>query len=117
MQYLRMKRWSPYVVGALIGVLSWFAFFSVDRPIGVPTAIAKSAGMIEGAVAPDKLGSVPGPCDLTSREIGKCDTTAELGAPAVPCEHDPGFRIDRRRDEWGGGRTGSAQHPFHVCGD
>jgi uncharacterized membrane protein YedE/YeeE len=52
MQYLRMKRWSPYVVGALIGVLSWFAFFSVDRPIGVSTAIAKNAGMIEGSVAP-----------------------------------------------------------------
>jgi uncharacterized protein len=55
MHYLRMKRWSPYVVGALIGVLSWFAFFSVDRPIGVSTAIAKTAGMIEGAVAPDHV--------------------------------------------------------------
>lgn len=55
MQYLRMKRWSPYVVGALIGVLSWFAFFSVDRPIGVSTAIAKTAGMIAGAVAHDHI--------------------------------------------------------------
>ena len=55
MRYLRMKRWSPYVVGALIGILSWFAFFSVDRPIGVSTAIAKTAGMIAGAVAPDHI--------------------------------------------------------------
>ena len=52
MRYLRMKYWSPYLVGALIGILSWFAFFSVDRPIGVSTALAKTAGMIEGAVAP-----------------------------------------------------------------
>jgi hypothetical protein len=47
-----MKRWSPYLVGALIGVLSWFAFFSVDRPIGVSTAISRTAGMIAGTVAP-----------------------------------------------------------------
>ena len=55
MRYLRMKRWSPYLVGALIGVLSWFAFYSVDRPIGVSTAISRTAGMIAGAVAPDHV--------------------------------------------------------------
>ena len=55
MRYLRMKRWSPYLVGALIGVLSWFAFFSVDRPIGVSTAISRTAGMIAGTVAPDHV--------------------------------------------------------------
>jgi len=55
MRYLRMKHWSPYVVGALIGVLSWFAFFSVDRPIGVSTALSKTAGMIAGAVAPEHV--------------------------------------------------------------
>jgi hypothetical protein len=55
MRYLRMKRWSPYLVGALIGVLSWFAFASVDRAIGVSTAVSKTAGMIEGAVAPDHV--------------------------------------------------------------
>ena len=53
MRYLRMKRWSPYLVGALIGVLSWFAFLSVDRPIGVSTAISRTAGMIASTVAPD----------------------------------------------------------------
>src|ERR1019366_48368 len=52
-RYLRMKRWSPYLVGALIGVLSWFAFLSVDRPIGVSTAISRTAGMIASTVAPD----------------------------------------------------------------
>ena len=55
MRYLRMKRWSPYLVGASIGVLSWFAFFSVDRPIGVSTAISRTAGMIAGTVAPDHV--------------------------------------------------------------
>jgi uncharacterized protein len=55
MGYFRMKRWSPYLVGALIGVLSWFAFLSVDRPIGVSTAISRTAGMIAGAVASDHV--------------------------------------------------------------
>src|SRR5258708_18664577 len=55
MRYLRTKRWSPYLVGAMIGVLSWFAFFSVDRPIGVSTAISRTAGMIAGSVAPDHV--------------------------------------------------------------
>jgi uncharacterized protein len=56
MRYLRMKSWSPYVVGALIGVLSWWAFASVDRAIGVSTAIARTAGMAERAIAPDHVG-------------------------------------------------------------
>jgi uncharacterized protein len=52
MRVLRMKRWSPYAVGALIGVLSWFAFLSVDRPIGVSTAVSRTAGMLSSIVAP-----------------------------------------------------------------
>jgi uncharacterized protein len=55
MRYLRTKRWSPYLVGALIGVLSWFAFASADRPIGVSTAISRTAGMIAGTVAGDHV--------------------------------------------------------------
>jgi uncharacterized protein len=55
MRFLRLARWSPYAVGALIGVLSWFAFLTVDRPIGVSTAIARTAGMMAGAVAPDHI--------------------------------------------------------------
>lgn len=55
MRYLRMQCWSPYAVGALIGMLSWFAFLSVDRPIGVSTALSKTAGMLAGALAPDYL--------------------------------------------------------------
>lgn len=51
MNILRRKHWSPYAVGALIGVLSWFAFASVDRPIGVSTALARTVGMAESAVA------------------------------------------------------------------
>ena len=57
MQWLRQRRWSPYMAGALIGVLSWFAFWTVDRPIGVSTAIARTAGMLERVFAPGHVSS------------------------------------------------------------
>lgn len=52
MNILRQRRWSPYVVGSLIGVLSWFAFWSADRPLGVSTALVKTVGLVEKAVSP-----------------------------------------------------------------
>jgi uncharacterized protein len=55
MNVLKMTRWSPYAAGACIGILSWFAFVSVDKPIGVSTAIAKTAGMAEKLVATDHV--------------------------------------------------------------
>ncbi|MEX0875936.1 MAG: YeeE/YedE thiosulfate transporter family protein [Phycisphaerales bacterium] len=44
--------WSPYLVGALIGVLSWFTFLFSNKPIGASTAYARVSGMIGKAVAP-----------------------------------------------------------------
>lgn len=59
MNFLRMKRWPPYAAGACIGILSWFAFVSVDKPIGVSTAIAKTAGMVERTVAGGHVDANP----------------------------------------------------------
>jgi uncharacterized membrane protein YedE/YeeE len=54
-----MTRWSPYIVGAGIGVLSWIAFLLSDKPIGCSTAFARTSGMIErffrGNVVLEKL--------------------------------------------------------------
>ena len=47
MEWLSMKLWSPYVVGAGIGILSWFTFLLSDKPIGCSTAFARTSGMIE----------------------------------------------------------------------
>jgi len=44
--------WSPYLVGALIGVLSWFTFLISKKPIGASTAYARVSGMIGEGVAP-----------------------------------------------------------------
>ncbi len=44
--------WSPYLVGALIGVLSMLTFYFSDKPLGASTAYARVAGLIGEAVAP-----------------------------------------------------------------
>ena len=42
---LHSRSWSPYVVGALIGVLSWFAFATADKPLGITTAFEYTAAL------------------------------------------------------------------------
>ncbi len=44
--------WSPYVVGALIGVLSMLTFYFSNQPLGASTAYARVAGIIGLLVAP-----------------------------------------------------------------
>lgn len=38
--------WSPYLVGALIGVLSMLTFYFSNKPIGASTAYARLAGLV-----------------------------------------------------------------------
>jgi uncharacterized protein len=38
--------WSPYLVGAALGVLSWMTFYFSDKPIGASTFYAQVAGFI-----------------------------------------------------------------------
>jgi hypothetical protein len=52
MYWLRLRSWSPYVVGALIGVLSWFTFATADKALGVSTTFVRMAGLAEQAIAP-----------------------------------------------------------------
>lgn len=44
--------WSPYLVGALIGLLSMLTFYFSDKPLGASTAYARVAGMLGKLVAP-----------------------------------------------------------------
>lgn len=50
--------WSPYLVGALIGVLSMLTFYFCNKPIGASTAYARVAGMIGEQVAPRHTNSL-----------------------------------------------------------
>ena len=44
--------WSPYLVGALIGLLTMLTFYFSDKPLGASTAYARVAGMLGKVVAP-----------------------------------------------------------------
>jgi hypothetical protein len=44
---LTLPRWSPYVAGVGIGVLTILTFVLSDKPFGASTAFARTAGMLE----------------------------------------------------------------------
>lgn len=46
---LRKPRWSPYLVGAAIGVLSWITFAAMGKALGTSTTAVRAAGAIERA--------------------------------------------------------------------
>ncbi len=50
--------WSPYLVGAAIGVLSWLTFYFSDKPIGASTFYARLAGFLGQLVAPRRTASL-----------------------------------------------------------
>ncbi len=51
--------WSPYVVGAGIGVLLWLGFLLSNKAIGCSTAYARTSGMAEKFVRGDKVKEKP----------------------------------------------------------
>jgi uncharacterized membrane protein YedE/YeeE len=50
-----MRRWSPYVVGFGIGVLSWLAFLLAGNTLGASGSYAQTAGMIERLLRGSKV--------------------------------------------------------------
>lgn len=50
--------WSPYLVGALIGVLTMVTFFLSDKPLGVSTAYARLAGLVGKLFAPRRTAAM-----------------------------------------------------------
>lgn len=57
MNPLRKPSWSPYVVGAGIGVLSWASFLTARRPIGITSAFEHTAAGLGQKVAPRRSGA------------------------------------------------------------
>lgn len=52
MNAMRKRSWSPYLTGAGIGVLSWIAFATADKPLGITTAFESTAALALQPVAP-----------------------------------------------------------------
>ena len=48
-------RWSPYLVGIFIGILSWLSFWISDKPLGASTAFARTSGMLEKLLKGDRV--------------------------------------------------------------
>jgi len=58
MKWLRKKEWSPYIAGAFVGLLNWFAILTV-KPLGASTTFARTAAMIEKVFAPGHVADLP----------------------------------------------------------
>lgn len=57
MEFISLTRWSPYLVGAGIGVLSWLSFLLSNRPIGCSTAYVRVSGFSEKMIDRKKTES------------------------------------------------------------
>ena len=54
---LTAPRWSPYAVGAGIGVLSWITFAWMGKALGTSTTFVNAAGAVEGVVSEQHVRS------------------------------------------------------------
>jgi len=57
--YMTEVRWSPYVAGVGIGILSWLSFLISRKPIACSTTFAKASGMVEKLVRGDMVDRKP----------------------------------------------------------
>lgn len=55
LNHLKRSRWSPYLVGAAIGVLSWATFGLMGKALGTSTSFVSMAGAIESIFAPEHV--------------------------------------------------------------
>lgn len=51
--------WSPYLVGGLLGILTWLTFYFSDKPVGASSFYATVAGKIGMLLAPRHTESLP----------------------------------------------------------
>lgn len=58
MNVLREKRWSPYIAGALAGLLLVLSVFLTGKYFGASTTFVRAAGFVEQAVAPEKVAGM-----------------------------------------------------------
>ena len=96
-------RWNPYLVGALIGVLSIVTFALADKPIGMSTGVAQASG----ACAVPVLGAetVAGNTYWSKKAVPKWDygslfvAGTFLGA-LLSALVSKSFRIELVPDDW-----------------
>ncbi len=56
-QLISAGSWSPYLVGTLIGILSWFSFIISKKPLGTSTTYARGSARLGALFLGDKVYS------------------------------------------------------------
>jgi hypothetical protein len=74
--------WSPYLVGAGIGILSWLTFYFSDKSIGASSFYATVAGFIGKAIAPRHTESLE--YFKTNRPKLNWESLPQSGALSLP---------------------------------
>lgn len=59
MEILTELRWSPYAAGIGIGILSWFSFLILRKPLSCSTTFSRTSGMIEKIFRGSKVEKKP----------------------------------------------------------
>jgi hypothetical protein len=58
MEIMENKGWSPYLAGALSGVLSFFSVLVAGKYFGASTTFVRSAGMIEKIIGSERVAQM-----------------------------------------------------------
>ncbi|MEZ5990227.1 MAG: YeeE/YedE thiosulfate transporter family protein [Planctomycetota bacterium] len=56
---LNRHPWSPYAVGAGIGVLSWITFLVMHKALGASTTMVRAVGLVEGSISESHVRETP----------------------------------------------------------
>ncbi len=59
MDFLKKIQWSPYLAGALIGVVSWFSVLTAGKYLGGSTTFVRTVGMVESIFVPNRVAAMP----------------------------------------------------------
>ncbi len=59
MNFLKKPKWSPYLAGALLGLVSWFSVLTAGKYLGVSTTFVRTIGMIESLFVPKHVATLP----------------------------------------------------------
>ncbi len=54
-EYFRKDRWSPYVVGVLVGLLSWITFGFMGKALGVSTTFVHITGFLTSLISAEHV--------------------------------------------------------------
>ena len=69
MNWLTKREWSPYMAGALSGLVIFFSVWIAGKYFGASTTFVRSAGMIEKVFSAERIGKM----EYFVKEVPKID--------------------------------------------